>query len=73
MTADVYLITIADIEFDVIAQVLAADEAERGGDDRRRLQTWRSEPSGPISFPLPSTSRVWRVITRKPTATGCPT
>jgi hypothetical protein len=39
MPADVSPITIADIESDVIAEVLAADEAEREyGDDRRHLQ-----------------------------------
>jgi hypothetical protein len=40
VVAGVHSITIEDIESDVIAEVLAADEAEREeGDDRRRLQT----------------------------------
>jgi integrase len=38
--ADVHPISIADVESDVIAEVLVADEVEREeGDDRRRLQT----------------------------------
>jgi integrase len=40
VTVGVHSITTEDIESDVIAEVLAADEAEREqGDDRRRLQT----------------------------------
>ena len=40
IAAEVHPITIEDIESDVIAEVLAADDAEReDGDDRRRLQT----------------------------------
>ena len=48
-------ITIADIESDVIAEVLAADDAEReDGDDRRRMQTVEERAAWPdlvsISF-----------------------
>jgi integrase len=48
-------ITIADIESDVIAEVLAADDEEReDGDDRRRLQTTEERAAWPhlvsISF-----------------------
>jgi hypothetical protein len=40
IVVEAHPITIADIESDVIAEVLAADDAEReDGDDRRRLQT----------------------------------
>ena len=40
IAAEVHPITTEDIESDVIAEVLAADDAEReDGDDRRRLQT----------------------------------
>jgi integrase len=40
VVAEAHPITITDIESDVIAEVLAADDAEReDGDDRRRLQT----------------------------------
>ena len=46
-------IAIADIEFDVIAEVLAADEVEREqGDDRRRLQTQEQRANWPDLVPL---------------------
>ena len=51
ISADVH--SIADIEFDVIAEVLAADEAEREeGDDRRRLQTPEDRTKWPDLFPV---------------------
>ena len=73
MTADVHPITIADIESDVIAEVLAADDAEREeGDDRRRLQTTNERKlNGLTSFPSRFRSaRVWRRIPRSPMAIG---
>jgi hypothetical protein len=60
-------ITIEDIESDVIAAVLAADDGEReGGDDDGGCKRLRSEPSGLTSFPSPSTSRAWKKITLTP-------
>ena len=52
-TADVHPISIVDIESDVIAEVLAADEAEReDGDDRRRLQTPEERTKWPDLAPV---------------------
>ena len=53
VAADVLPITMEDVEFDVIADVLGADEAEReDGDDRRRLQTPEERAQWPDLDPI---------------------